>query len=315
LIDRSSEFDAVYCDQADGDAETVLNSWPNPKQSLVVRLDPDESDTEYPMTFLKACSRATTLVVPTQMAHRRAISLGLPSDLLVRSTDWQVTPVERNASTFREARRILGDANADLGLHQRDRLIVVPGELTSPWRIDFLIRSIGNWIDEQPGIRLWILGGGSGREETYHLLKDFGIHRLVALPGNFTSLDTVLQAADLCLFPGHGCGRGYLIPTCIMSGIPILAAHSVELEHHMGQSASRLCFARDSAEDLLQRLRRWWDSPDELQEEVRIAQRFLRRQLGVLPLDAGISARWRLDASAPQPGATQVVHSRLRPAQ
>lgn len=314
ITEPSRGFDAIYCDQADADADTVLGALPEPKPMTVVRFDPEEAADVNPEYFQKACGQATTIIVPTPWAHQRAIALGLPRDLLVRSSDWSVSPVDRNLYTYREARRMLAEVNTDLALQQNERLIVVPGDMYHRWKIPFLITAIGRLIDQHPGLRLWVLGGNTGRESVYSLLQDFGIHRVVALPGMFTSVDTVLQAADLCLFPGSGCGRSFLIPTCLWSGIPFLAVQSPELERQLGPCVSKLCFARDSREDLYQKVRSWWNAPAELQQEVQAAQRLVRRQLGASLHASSLTAKWRLVSSTASTSPPEARNSQSRPA-
>jgi glycosyltransferase involved in cell wall biosynthesis len=314
ITQHSSRFDAVYCDQADADAVTVLSALNQPKPASVVRFDPEEITDVYAEHLDQACGQATTIVVPTLGAHQRAIALGLPRELLVRSSDWSVSPVDRSLHTCREARRMLAEVSTDLALQKNERLIVVPGDMTPPWKIPFLITAIGRLIDQHPGLRLWVLGGDVGRESVYAQLQDIGIHRVVALPGIFTSMDAVLQAADLCVFPGYGCGRGYLIPMCLLSGIPFLAVQSPELQHQLGASASKLCFARDSKEELSQKVRGWWTAPDELQQEIQAAQRQLRRQLGISLHAGSLTARWRLIPPLESSSTPQALNPRSRPA-
>lgn len=315
VTQHARELDAVYCDQADWDAEAVLSCLTDRTQSAVVRLELGESEDDSADVVLRACSKATTVLVPTQVSHQKAIGLGLPPSRLVRFSQLLDSPVSRFEPERREARKMLSDINGDMHLSRYDRVVVVPGELNSRWKIDFLIRSIGRFIEEQPGLRLWVLGSGPNRDSISGLLNEYSIHRLVALPGVFTTLEPVLQAADLCLFPARDCGLSYLLPTCILSGIPVLAARSPELENLAGTLTSELSFEADSAAELHQKIRKWWFSPAVLEDATRSAQRIFRSRHVTEQDGNSVTNRMRLLTGSATKDSANTFHDRLRPAQ
>lgn len=316
---NANSFDVVYCDQADWDADAVLSCLNSSSQVKLVRLDIGELETCCADTIHRACSRASRVLVLSQLAHQRAVAMGLANSQLLRVWDWSVPRIDRSHAACREARQILSETNGDLFLSRGERVIVVPGELSSRWRIELIIRSMGAFLERQPGIRLWILGGNAERkfalDAIVDMLRDFGIHRIVSLPGTFTSIDTVLQAADCCLFPGRGCGCDYLIPTCVASGIPILAARTSELDSQLGPAASNMCFEPESASDLLQKVRHWWERPSEFSEAAQSALRFSRRQLSTATPDTIQALRMHVAGHSLSDIPNVSAHDRLRPAQ
>lgn len=284
-------FQAILCDQVEAETLRVLDWASSMSLPVVVRIENRDWNPEQPepksggllrTTLREVGVRATRVQVPSPSVHQQLIGLGIPPERILRCSDWTVSSLDRTPSARHQARHMLAEINCDLNLHVRDRLVVVPGDLSSHWNIDFLIESLWRLLDERPGLRLWIHGDGRARERVYSRLKYHGIHRLVALPGMFTCIEPLLQAADLCLFPAPGCGLGYLIPTCLMSRIPILAARSSELANRLGGSASPLALAMtfepDSPMDLEHRVSDWLESPVETEHASYEAQRWIRQR-------------------------------------
>lgn len=232
-------------------------------------------------TIREVCIRATRTLAPSQTAHQQLIALGVPPDRIARCSDWHVPMLDRSYTARREARRMLAEINCDLVLHPRDQLIVIPSDLSKLWNIDFAIGALWRLLDDRPGLRMWILGDGPKREKIYNELKKNGVHRIVALPGVYTSVDSLLQAADLCLFPGRGCGLRYLLPTCIASGIPSLAARSPEIASQLGPSnhgaISDLSFEPRSDADLVRCTVQWLEQPKKIQQAAFEFQQQLRQ--------------------------------------
>ncbi len=282
LSSYADQFDAVFCDRVDQESDLVADflsrSSLRIKPPLVVRFDPSELDSSRTDICLKTCCQATTVVVPTQTAHQHAVGMGIDASRLVRMSDWMVPSLDRSVGARKRAREMLAGTNADLTLHRNGRLLVVPGDFTDRWEVDFLIRALWHLVDKTPSLHVWILGDGPERERAYELLQHFGIHRIVAMPGMFTCFDAVLQAADICLFPGVGCGSSYLIPTCVKSGLPILAARTSDLESQLGPGVTAVTFLPASTEALRHKVENWLDAPAELEEACREIQRFVRRQ-------------------------------------
>jgi glycosyltransferase involved in cell wall biosynthesis len=173
---------------------------------------------------------------------------------------------------------ILANINHDLFVRSHDKVLVCPGELTREWGVDLLINALATLLEEQRSVKLWILGDSVERGRIYEALQFHSLHRIVIMPGAFTDVDQVLQAADMCLFPASGCGLGWLLPTCVASSIPVLAADSPELRGEFGPLADQICFRANDPRDLEVRVRRWIRNPKATELTVTAAREALVSQ-------------------------------------
>lgn len=290
-------IDFIYCDAADGDAYALVTQRPkNIRTPIVVRFDPRELQTAAnsprigawrpsPKT-MEACRRATAVVVPSSFAHQQLLSAGCEPSIIHRVPDAVGRKLDRSPAARTAARMILANINHDLFVRTQDKVLVCPGELTRQWGIDLLINALAPLLEEQRSLKLWILGDSLERGRIHEALQFHGLHRIVVMPGAFTDVDQVLQAADMCIFPAAGVGLGWLLPTCIASSIPVLLADAPELRAELGTLADQLCFRGNDPRDLEARVRRWIRNPKAAEPTVAAARESLVNQA-----DQGSAAR------------------------
>ncbi len=286
LSSVAEEFDAVYCDAVDLEATAVLASECN-RHPLVVRMAlpaPAASamvgsrhrTREISSKVLAVCRSASGVIVGDARTHQQLLTAGLDQSLIVRAPAPSGARYDRTPEARRRARQMLSEANHDLFARAQDRVVVCPGELNLQWNVVALIEELAPLIEEQRSLRVWILGDGRARAKVYDALQREGLHRLVTMPGLFTDLEEVLQAADLCVFPAPGLGLGWLIPTCIASGISLLVSDSPGARQQLEPHASELLYSSDQPRALRTRVSQWLTSPtifsDSLQR-ARLQQR------------------------------------------
>jgi glycosyltransferase involved in cell wall biosynthesis len=311
--------DWVYCDEASLDALTVSNHpLVNKRQvPVIVRFDPTElaaatADLNWQIgqSHIDACTACSAVVVSNQVAQHQLLRFGIPAQRLVSSFDWSIRSLDRSPHAIRQARQALADVNYDLSLRTLERVILVPGSLNCHWQLDMFIEAVAPLLDTHPALRVWIHGEGPLQEQLLERLQFLGHHRTVALPGMFSCLDTLLQAADLCVFPAANLGLGWLIPTCLISGIPVLAAGSSAFDSQLGHLASSFSFEAGSQSNLRDRLEQWAMTPEPLIAAARAAGQMIR-QKAVMP-SGGIAASFGMHPTArtatftaPRPRPTQ----------
>ena len=288
LDQNARDYAWIYCDEPGLDALAVLRHPVviHKKIPVVVRFDPLEISSSLPtpepfqpsQSIIDSCAIADRVIVPHPSAQQILLRHGISPQRISVCSDWGVRAIDRTSADIRTARKALADINSDLNLRSHERLIVVPGELTPHWKLSSLIQSITPLLDRMNHVRLWLHGEGLERERLYEQLQFFGHHRTVIMPGVVTSIDTLLQAADLCLFPSSSVGLSWLVPSCLISGIPTLVARSSELNWHLGLLAAAIDFEAESSSSLLERIEHWTRSPEELTAACRSAGQLIRRQ-------------------------------------
>lgn len=204
----------------------------------------------------EACNRVTAVVASADLHGflRQDVACQSP---IVHIDDVVPMKIDRSIGARRRAREMLRDINHDLFTKSTDKVIVCPGEITTNWNLEYLIKSVGSILGRARNLRLWITGDGSGRHRIYDSLRHNGLHHDVIMPGVFTDLEAVLQVADLCVFPAPDSGSTWLIPNCLSNNIPVLMADTQVARRFAGEMASQVVFEHDSVLDLRQRVEAW----------------------------------------------------------
>ncbi len=270
LVDRVhaeiGNVEAIYCDAADVDAQALLKHLPkHGRPPIIVRFDsPNLSSSGSYSTLRRVhqmvdiCRLANTVIVSNVVAHQQLVAQGIHERLIQRWPDDAVMRVDRSAAGQRMARHMLGHTQHDLFVRGQDRLIVCPGELNEEWEISMVIKALGPLVEQFRPLKLWLVGGGKEAGNFYEQLRHQGWHRIVVMPGCFTDLEHVLQAADLCLFPSPELGWQWLIPTCVANSLPFLVADGQIARQMLGAACEQLCFRAHDADDLQQKVNGWY---------------------------------------------------------
>ncbi|MDX1927220.1 MAG: glycosyltransferase family 4 protein [Pirellulaceae bacterium] len=295
-----SNFDVIYCDAADLEAQIILTQVPGlHRPPVVIRFDPlelgDGSDPRWqPGTrTLDACRRASIVVAPRADAHQRLRAAGIQDTKIERIPDIS-TPIIRTDMVRAAARNALADINHDLFVRSTDRVVVCPLELTRKSGVEFLIRAIGPLVQDHRALRVWLLGDSAERGRFYDQLRYNGWHNLIAMPGAFEDLDEVLRVADMCIIPARGHGLGWLIPKCAASSVPFLTPDSPELRSMVdSEPTSQLTFRDGDVESLREKISQWLHSPIPFRQAIARA----REQQAGQPLPAWDSLLARCAAS------------------
>jgi glycosyltransferase involved in cell wall biosynthesis len=283
---HGSNFDVIYCDAADLEAQIILTQVPGlHRPPVVIRFDPLELGDGYDVRWqpgtrtLDACRRASIVVAPRPDAQQRLRAVGI-----------QEAKIERISDNC----KALAEINHDLFVRSTDRVVVCPLELTRKSGVDFLIRAIGPLVQDHRALRVWLLGDSAERGRLYDQLRYNGWHNLIAMPGAFEDLDEVLRVADMCIIPARGHGLGWLIPKCAASSVPFLTPDSSELRYLVdSEHAGQLTFRDGDIESLRERVSQWLHSPIPFRQAIART----REQQAAQPLPAWDSLFARCAAS------------------
>lgn len=275
LAERVGEFDLIYFDSHTADTGAILTQLNQAAGApVVVRYVEHDNLTQPNSKSLETCRRANLVLTNSPTAQQQLVAAGVARCGIVRGSQVSGAGYQRTAETRRAARQILADVNHDLFARSQDRVLVCPGELSRAWGVPELIRELSPLIEEHRGLRVWILGDSCERPEIYEMLRYDGLHRLVAMPGVFTDLQEVFQAADLCVFPTPGIGLGWLLPTCIASSLPVLVAASAEAQRLLADQADQLTYRADQPRELRGRVAQWLRNPLQLPQCIAAVRKY-----------------------------------------
>ncbi len=288
----AAKFDLLAFVECGAEARSVLTKVPPAVRPPAVVYFDGLPNAVHAVSPSEVCRAADLVVVPHQLAHRRLLALGELETPVIRHSLTAINSVQRDIGSRRRARQVLGGTNQELFLRVSDRLVVCPGELNDTWNIDWLLHQLIPLVESQKHFRLWLLGDGPQRSNYYRRLQDAGLHRHIAMPGTFTDLELVLQAADICVFPSTQHGAAWLIPTCAANGIPMLVADSADNrrvleDSSMDKAESDVFFSvDDSNASLRERTKQWLEDPSKIERiTLQIQQRCGGRADSSAPLD------------------------------
>lgn len=249
LEKHQANFDIIYFDEAadiskKGTTVQSLRGTP----ARVVRVDRfhirDGRDGN-PLTLsnhvLASCRSADAVLTNSTSVHQAIIAGGVASDQVLRIHDFEVDPVDRSIGARRDARQILREANLELDLAIGDRLVLCPFALHPEFMQSSVkktanammrwLDSVGSVLENNHGSRLWILSDSHTMtermcQELFERFRNRGWQYFVLMPGIFTDLDELLQAADAVLIPPNAIGHTWLLPKCVRSRIPVFATEN-----------------------------------------------------------------------------------------
>lgn len=300
----ANDFDAIYCDSVETETATIFALPEVQRMPLMLRYrspspagqSTTSSTAAMDNKTLAPIRRATLVLAADAASQRQLLAAGVSKTSVLRAAQSNGSCYDRTSQARSRARQILGDANHDLFTRSQDRVVICPGELTHQWHIMQLIRELAPLLESHRALRLWLLGDGPARGPFYEGLRHAGLHRLVAMPGLFTDMQEVFQAADLCVLPAPGLGLGWLLPTCIRSGLPVLVSDSPEARRLLGASADDLTFSAAEPLALRQQVADWLRQPSRFAQRIEAArQQLLRDDTACVGLDSLFS---RLEATA-----------------
>ncbi|GAB5407110.1 MAG: hypothetical protein Aurels2KO_53410 [Aureliella sp.] len=219
--------DLLYCDSIDPMATAIAAQGGGEQPASVVRFyEPAGSEQRITKQAAEVLQRTDAVVAADARSHRRLLSLGIMERKILRDVDTTIEVIPRRDEQRMRARQILRSVNYDLNVKHSNRVVVCLASFDSSEDILQLAKA-HQFIDGHPEVRIWLIGDGPARGAIYEKLRYEGVHRSVVMPGMFSSLTEIVQAADLCLIPPSLEGVQWLLPTCLRSGVSVLCPKGI----------------------------------------------------------------------------------------
>ena len=270
-IQQSRPIDYVLVDAGEDEASALLDH-AKELPPIVVRYDSIETigplSQRQRQRALSNCQRAHRIMVPNEHARRELIANGIRPTQVYLIYDAPLQRVARDPQSVAAARRALADINHELFLRSDDRLCVCLADLNKASGVEFVTRTIAPILEQQRGMRFWLVGDGPERLRLYDMLRREGWRRDVLMPGSFEDPDLVLAAADLCIVPSAAQGSEWVMPTALASGLTTFVCDAPIVRSRLGLLASELSFATGDFERLSHLLNRWCQRASQFQSVV-----------------------------------------------
>ena len=112
----------------------------------------------------------------------------------------------------------------NLNLHEKDKVVLYVGRLTSEKNVDLLIRSIAKIKDKD--IKLLVVGEGNEKENLLKLAKKLGIEDKTVFIGKRGDTENFYAIADLFVLPTFKEGFGQVYLEAMALGVPCIGFKS-----------------------------------------------------------------------------------------
>ena len=168
---------------------------------------------------------ADAIIAQNPDCHRQLIVDGFSESRIHRIQPGFGSADAASDSTKALARDSLAAANADLRVDDGCFVVLCVGKMNSGGAIHQFSKKAYHLLNQQPELKIWLVGDGGYRETIYDNLRRDGLRNAFAMPGSFGNLEDVFAAADVFLsFDDNG--HEYLLPAAVTASLPILSADS-----------------------------------------------------------------------------------------
>jgi len=162
--------------------------------------------------------------------------------------------------------------------------LIYHGTIVERYGLDLAIRAIDQVRRDIPQIHLTILGRGTYVETLRQMVRELGLAQHVTIHNDLRparELPAIIRTADLGVVPyRNDVFTDGLVPTKLMEyaalGLPALAARTTAIEAYFGGTMAEL-FEPNDVDDLANRLRALYRSPERLAELAQGCQKFNER--------------------------------------
>ncbi len=221
------EFDFIVINADEEEALSLTTLFGSNGPQVIVRFDATNCqlsrwDRRRAQSQLVA-QQASAAIVSDDHVLRQLVSNNIAADRLIKIADTSTSQYPRCEASRAAARRALASINYELFLRGDDFLMLCMTDMHKSSNLEFLLRSIGPVAEARRNMRLWLIGDGPERLKLYELIRREGWRGDMIMPGTFEDPELLMSAADLCLLPGMGQGLGWILPTALKIGLPVIA--------------------------------------------------------------------------------------------
>lgn len=248
----------------------VINSFVNDSYSpeRIELLSPKE---KFTLGVYKYIDKLFAPRVTKFMSLTNAIIPNNSKALEINPSNVTVISRGRNITEFRQ--RISGEIVDDIKkkygpgpiILTVSRLLVRKGYMEA-------IKAMGNVIKVYPDAKYIIAGWGHDEKIITDLINSLDLNNNIFLLGNRTDIPSLLEAADIFLFPSHYEGQGGALVEAMLMGKKIIATRIPVLEESVKDNFSARLFNYRDIEDLSRQIIWSIENPVEMEEFARNAK-------------------------------------------
>jgi glycosyltransferase involved in cell wall biosynthesis len=282
ITKHRQDFDQVYVDESStilnhlGHRSVIANLPLIAKFQGLVSLNPD---IPLPLNSItqacEACRKARFVIAPSPLAQRQLLSSGIPAEKIVRIPDIAWSPVHRDPKMRQDAARALRKVNQDFALPIDFKLLIYLGELNDTLTMRSFIEGMAKVFEQQPKLRVWMVGTGRGLPDLYDQVKRHCLHHDILFQSPFDDIDPLLQVCDGLLFPESDSGAQHFLPNALTAGIPIIATENSLIRHSLPAILTSKLVKRPTADEFAHAISDWYCRTDDWNSDSEKARQSL----------------------------------------
>lgn len=149
-----------------------------------------------------------------------------------------------------------GDIRRQLSIDDRATLLLYVGRLSPSKGYRDLLFAMPRLVDEVPGIRLVMVGGGEGVADCAAIVDELKLGDAVLFLGHREDVSEIIASADLLVLPSVGEGVSRVVIEAFAAGTPVLVSDVPSLNELVGGGKYGRMFEVGSVEALAEGVRR-----------------------------------------------------------
>jgi glycosyltransferase involved in cell wall biosynthesis len=180
------------------------------------------------------CRQATALVATDELVHQELLAADYDGAKVTTIQRGVPIPPLTNPAVRDQARSAIAGVNHDLLVSNDAPVALTIARFEAGEGLRELVQAWRPIAARWPLSQLWMVGDGPLREELYRLISDLDLRYRVLLPGTFSPMDELYQAADLFIRPALVDGPTLRLADALAAGLPAittdLAGHRVWID-------------------------------------------------------------------------------------
>ena len=215
------------------------------------------------LNLYKLFDRLQAKKVTRFMSITRAIVTNNTKALGIKPEKVEIIHRGRNIKAFRErvdsqkVQQLKARYNKGPIILTVSRLLIRKGYIEA-------IKAIKKVVSDFPDLTYLIAGVGHDREKFENLIDELGLHKNIVLLGRREDIPTLLEVADIFLFPSHYEGQGGALIEAMLMGKKIVATRIPVLQESVQHDYSARLFSYRDIDDLALQLRWALANPEKM---------------------------------------------------
>jgi glycosyltransferase involved in cell wall biosynthesis len=231
---------------------------------IVVCAEGKSSKTEGTLLQRRQLHQAQAIVVPNESTRQIFIKNRFRGEKIHTIAPGVPIGLRRTFHDRLDARKILGSLNPILKIDSDDRLIVSIANHNNQDEPIRLIKSLGLIRQKWPGAVLWLLGNQRRLAPLRELIEQQRLASQVRLIGQFDSLDTILQAADLMVDCSPEEYNQIALLEAMTAEVPVIISESASQNLGVSRPTNAVVSEPENPEKLAEAINRIFGNPGEI---------------------------------------------------